>query len=128
MNALAWSLLLSALIAVEHPRTPQQAEAAFQREGAVGVLQIRQCCLDDINRIYAEDHLTLADCQSEVVSRWVAVQYLTYWGKHYQKATGKEPTAEVLARCWNGGPNGWQKQATVDYWHKVEKAMKETTR
>jgi hypothetical protein len=30
---------------------------------------------------------------------------------------------ELMARKWNGGPKGHQKNATKKYWRKVEKRM-----
>lgn len=114
-----WAILLSALIAVESPKNPQQAEAAIRREGAYGILQIRQICLDDV--IMASGiEVTLEECaRSETTSRWVCVEYLKKWGKHYYRTTGEKPTYEVLARIWNGGPRGWQKSATEKYWERI---------
>ena len=31
--------------------------------------------------------------------------------------------AEEIARCWNGGPRGMNKEATVYYWEKVQKEI-----
>jgi len=125
MSAELWSVLLMALIAVESPKTQAQAEAAIRREGAYGKLQIRQICLDDVNGWGLLDReITLEQCQkSEAVSRWVAVRYMTYWGKQYEKKTGFKPTFETYARIWNGGPNGWQKQSADKYWTKVRSKL-----
>ena len=51
---------------------------------------------------------------------------LTYWrhyGEQYRRTTGKTPTAEVLARIHNGGPDGWKNPATHKYWQKVKAVM-----
>ena len=32
-----------------------------------------------------------------------------------------ESSNEVIARNWNGGPNGYKKQSTEHYWQKVQK-------
>ena len=32
-------------------------------------------------------------------------------------------TAEEIARCWNGGPRGMNKEATSYYWEKVKEEM-----
>jgi len=127
MNPATVIALLSALIAVESPRTTAQARAAIAREGAYGCLQIRQCCLDDVSRVTGKT-VTLKQCgASEGVSLWVCVQYLRYWGAHYRKQTGKEPTPEVLARIWNSGPQGWRRESTEGYWKKVKVVLEKAS-
>ena len=53
----------------------------------------------------------------------VCQKYLTHYGKHYTKNSGKEPTYEVLARIWNGGPNGWRRSSTDEYWKGVQRFL-----
>jgi len=116
---------------VEAPKSWEAAQAAIDREGAYGSLQIRQLALDDVNthssvsmrQRWGKDALTLEDCLDQSVSMWVCREYLTYWGNHYTKTTGKEPTYEVMSRMWNGGPQGWQRPSTDRYWSKVEKEI-----
>ena len=36
---------------------------------------------------------------------------------------GHEPTDEDIARIHNGGPDGYKRKATDDYWKKVEKHL-----
>jgi hypothetical protein len=31
---------------------------------------------------------------------------------------------EAVARTWNGGPNGPRREATANYWNKVQEEMK----
>ena len=127
-----WVILITSLMLVEAPTNRQAAQAAIDREGAYGVLQIRQLALDDVNNHSAgsmrhkcgKDVLTLEDCLDQDVSAWVCREYLTYWGKYYTKTTGKEPTYEVMARMWNGGPMGWQRSSTDRYWSKVEQSIR----
>jgi len=45
-----WPAFLAALEAVEAPHTERQAAAAVQREGAYGILQIRQSIMEDVFR------------------------------------------------------------------------------
>ena len=128
-----WVILTTILMAVEAPRTPVAAQAAIDREGAYGILQIRRLALADVNnhsavsmqQLWGKDALTLEDCLDDSVSMWVCREYLTYWGKHYTKTTGKEPTYEVMARMWNGGPRGWQRSSTDKYWSKVEQEIRD---
>ena len=57
-------------------------------------------------------------------SRAICKAYLTRYGRHYKKVTGRAPTLETLARTWNGGPYGWRKKSTLPYWRKVQRARK----
>ena len=100
--------ILSAMTAVEAPRSQAAADAAIAREGAYGLLQIRQACLTDVNE-YAGTSYTLQDvaaCPS--TSRWVAINYF----KRYNARS-----AEDAARLWNGGPS---RRYTDGYWAKVQ--------
>ena len=36
----------------------------------------------------------------------------------------KDDSNEIISRCWNGGPNGWKRKATLHYLKKVQKALK----
>lgn len=108
--------LLAALIAIESGGNPS---AIGDGGRAVGVLQIHAAVVEDCNRILAmrgEAHrYTLADRYSPAHSRAMAIVYL----RHYCP----NGTAEQMARTWNGGPQGAQKQATVAYWSKVKKEI-----
>lgn len=57
-------------------------------------------------------------------SKSMAIIYLTYWGEKYRLRYGKEPTAEVYARMWNGGPKGYLKRETKKYWYRVRSHLK----
>ena len=35
----------------------------------------------------------------------------------------KNSDAEVIARNWNGGPNGYKTSRTVKYWNKVKQQL-----
>lgn len=71
---------------------------------------------------------TMHDVYDYHVSKDIAVLYLSYWGEEYQRTQHKKPSFEVLARIWNGGPNGWKKHSTVKYWKKVSAEMKKRKR
>jgi hypothetical protein len=124
-----WDILLAALIAVESGGDP----TAIGDEGkALGILQIHKCVVDDVNKTYNttfrhewlrsnSDGTTTLD--AIVFSKQVCVKYLAYWGARYEGETGQEPTYEVYARIWNGGPRGYAKSSTVAYWKKVEREI-----
>jgi hypothetical protein len=56
-------------------------------------------------------------------SREIAELYLMYWGDVYRKKTGRPPDYEAFARIWNGGPDGWKKRLTLNYWKKVRRGI-----
>ena len=96
--------------------------------GELGILQIRQCVIDDVNRIYKTKYV-LADAKNDAKAKDICRKYLTHWGSHYQRKTGKVATNEVLSKIWNGGPNGWRKKTTYvitnldKYWKKVQQEL-----
>jgi hypothetical protein len=111
MDAMTWILVLNAMCIVESNNDP---DAYNEAEGAVGVLQIRQCYLDDVNE-YADTSWTLQDCRNVTVSRWVVRTY----AKRY-----KLTTPEAVARGHNSGPNWRNKKHLTDaYWAKVRRQM-----
>lgn len=115
VNEFDWILFLKALEVIEAPKTAAQKKASIDREGAYGMLQIRQPCLDDVNARYGTS-VTLEQVQhNRGISRWVCVHYL----RMYNADTGYERAA----RTWNGGPRGPFKQATEPYWHRVKSEL-----
>jgi len=91
------------------------------------VYQISVAYIADVNRITKNRYLF---AEHERYVRWIAesmmAEYWKYYGERYARATGKQPTAEVLARIHNGGPDGWRKEATLAYWRKVEARIEES--
>jgi hypothetical protein len=84
-------------------------------EDAVGVLQIRKTMVDDVNRILKRQK---KDYRFTYDDRWCrnkSIQMFDIYVMHYGLST-----AEEVARCWNGGPRGMDKEATVYYWNKVQ--------
>ena len=107
--------LLSSIMYVE---SSYNDSAYNLREDAVGCLQIRQCMVDDVNRILKrKGHYKTYSYQD----RWNRLKsidmfniYCDYYGLD---------SAEEVARCWNGGPRGINNPATVGYWNKVKNRM-----
>ena len=112
-------LLIAALIQVE---SGGDVLALGDGGRSVGWLQISAGVVEDVNRVYGRD-FTMMDRYDPDRSADICRLYLHHWGNHYEKTTGKAATVEVLARIWNGGPRGWEKQSTAMYWNKVRKAM-----
>jgi hypothetical protein len=114
--------LIQALIAVESGGNDHAIGDRHLNNKAYGPLQIRQPCVDDVNRIWrtnyrAEDMLGNRQLSISVCKAYIAL-YAT------EKRLGRQPTAEDMARIWNGGPNGWKKSSTLSYWEKVRKYIK----
>lgn len=113
------AILLQALAVVESAENP----SAIGDEGcAIGILQITESCVNDVNRVYDTDYKHM-DAFNPALSEEIATAYLLYWGQNYRVTTGKEPTMEVLARIWNGGPTGYNNPNTKPYWDKVKREL-----
>ncbi len=88
--------------------------------GELGPMQITEQYVDDINRIanFSGERFKYADRQEMDYCRTMS---LVYWD-HYAttERLGHEPTIQDLARIHNGGPNGWKRASTLDYWRKVK--------
>jgi len=106
------TFLLSALIMVES-RDNDSAHAVG--EDAVGCLQIRKTMVDDVNRILARQGKNYTFTYEDRWSRQKSIMMFEIYCDHYNLT---EP--EEIARCWNGGPRGMNKDATVYYWNKVQ--------
>ena len=122
-----WVLLLAVLIQVESGGDINAVGDTHMQNKAYGILQVRQPCLTDVNRIADTDFTMREVRNSESLSRWVAVIYIRHYGKRYERITGNQLTLEVGARIWNGGPNGWRKDSTDPYWRKVQNEIRRHT-
>ena len=112
--------LISTLIQVE---SNGNNEAIGDNGKAYGCLQIWSIVVRDVNRVYHTKY-THKQMFDRYTSCEVTELYLMYWGKHYEKKTGKKATNEILARIHNGGPQGYKKEATKKYWKKVLDILK----
>ena len=106
------SFLLSALMMVES-RNNDSAHAVG--EDAVGCLQIRKTMVDDVNRILKRNGQNYVFKYDDRWSRQKSIMMFEIYCNHYNL---RHP--EEIARCWNGGPRGMDKEATVYYWNKVQ--------
>ena len=104
--------VLNAIIQVESGGNPK---AHAKGEDAVGILQIRKCMVDDINRILKRKGILKSYSYADRWSEEKSIEMFDIFWDYY----GLE-TAEEMARCWNGGPRGIDKPATEYYWNKVE--------
>ena len=124
---MSWSLLLTAIMAVETGGCVNPLEAVGDDGRSVGCLQIQEAVIEDVNRVY-DTSFESKDRLSQGASFRIAQLYLSHWGKVYERKTGKKATVEVLARIWNGGPNAYKKTGKVksnldEYWSKVKREL-----
>lgn len=84
-------------------------------EDAVGCLQIRQCMVEDVNRILKRMGSSHTYSMDDRWDRAKSIEMFTIYCNHYELSE-----AEEIARCWNGGPRGISNPATVGYWNKVK--------
>lgn len=113
--------ILSAIWAVEHPHTEQQAREAFIREGALGPFQIHKEVVEDVNKLILKvDKYRHVDCKDSVKSAEILVLYHGYYTPsfdHYK-----------VAMTHNGGPTWYkatpaQAKKLQNYWRKVNKHL-----
>jgi len=117
--------LWQAIVAVE---SRGDVHAYNEHDGATGIAQIRSVCLEDANRIAGlrglDERFAATDRTNPQAARRIWNLYLDFYGKQYEKQTGRKPTDEVFARIWNGGPTGWRKTSTLPYWDRVSEALR----
>jgi hypothetical protein len=112
INSIENDELVNAIINVE---SSNNDSAYCASEDAVGCLQIRRTMVDDVNRILKRQG---KDIRFTYEDRWLrnkSIQMFDIYCNYYGLTT-----AEEIARCWNGGPRGMNKDATVYYWNKVQ--------
>jgi len=107
---------MNAISIVESGNDPS---AVNPEEMAIGLLQIRQIYVDDVNRI-AKTNYKHDDAFNPKKSEEMFLIYARYWGKRAGRLQGRPVTLEDIARCHNGGPNGFRKESTDLYWERVE--------
>jgi len=107
--------LLSAIMFVE---SSYNDSAYVASEDAVGCLQIRKCMVKDVNRILRRQKLDLKFTYNDRWSRVKSIKMFDVYCKHYGLTT-----AEEIARCWNGGPQGMSNEMTAKYWVKVKNKL-----
>ena len=87
---------------------------------SVGVLQIRPIMVREVNRILAILGENKRYKNKDRYSRQKSIEMFIIWRDFHHK----NDSDEIIARCWNGGPNGYKRKSTLRYWKKVKKALK----
>ena len=103
-------------------RSHGDANAYNEAEDAAGIAQIRPIYVRDVNRILklqgSDKRYTLEDRYSPVKSR----EMFEIYCRHYYNpaATGPQTWQESWVRMHNGGPRGFNKESTLEYWVRVD--------
>jgi len=114
--------LIDALIFIESSGRENAIGDTNLRTPSVGVLQIRQSLVKDVNRIQKRNKRTLRYTYDDRFSREKSIEMFMIWHNHYHTNSD----FEKIARCWNGGPRGMNKTTTMNYWYKVDKRMEKS--
>lgn len=109
--------LISALIAVESNGNDY---AVGDNGRSAGCLQINKCVVDDVNRVCGTAY-SYADRFNREKSKEIFRHYMGIYAT--SKRLKRTVTNEDRARIWNGGPNGYVKAATKQYWRRVKNRM-----
>lgn len=83
-----------------------------------GPLQISEAYFRDAIEFNPHlQHYTWMDCSSLEVSVEIT---LAYWDRYAtEKRLGRQPTFEDRARIHVGGPNGYKRSSSLDYWGRI---------
>lgn len=95
------------------------------RENAAGCLQIRPICVREVNRVLSNNDVDLEYTLSDRWDREKSIEMLEILAEQidYDEDATFMEFAELVARKWNGGPNGHRMQGTLGYWKKVKSHM-----
>lgn len=107
--------LWEAIIMVESRKNPI---AYNEDEKAAGIGQIRPIVISDLRRI-GYTNWSNKDRWCPKNSKHIFNKYTSYW---ISKMNLKD-TYENRARIWNGGPRGFKKKSTREYWFKVKQYL-----
>jgi len=101
---------------------------AKSRDGSVGIIQIKPVMVKEVNRICKiqgmKKRFTLSDRKNPHKSAEMFWIYQGFYNPDLNLDSLSKEDMAILARKWNGGPNGDRKRATKKYWRKVSKRLK----
>jgi hypothetical protein len=89
---------------------------------AIGRYQIHDICVkgSGLKDLLNYQHKDMADSIKAEHVFWATMGVHCYT---YAQKYGSYPSYEELARMWNGGPNGYQMEATLGYLKKFKQAL-----
>lgn len=117
------SSLVYALIYVESRGNDSCVGDRHLIRPSIGCLQIRPIMVREVNRILKYQESTLRFKNKDRWSRKKSIQMFYIW-KDFHHTNSSD---EKIARNWNGGPKGYKRKRTLQYWEKVQKELKHET-
>lgn len=112
LSALVWAIMMT-------ESGGREGIQAGDGGKAVGLYQLHQIAVDDVNKAYG-NHYTPEDRKDPEKAKEIVERYLILNGSRFKRKYGKGPTIEEMARMYNGGPRGHLKESTLEYWKKVK--------
>lgn len=111
--------LVNALIYVESRGIDNAIGDKHLGKPSIGVLQIRPIMVQEVNRILKRIKSKTRYNLKDRFSRIKSIEMFMIWKNYHHKFSNYEK----IARCWNGGPNGWKIPQTKKYWVKVKQQL-----
>ncbi len=108
--------LVKALIQIE---SSGRDHAHNISEDVVGCLQIRPIMVREVNRILRKQGGTFRFKLEDRWDRDKSLEIFHVWREYHHPNS----TDEIIARNWNGGPKGYKKESTLQYWIKVKNRL-----
>lgn len=100
---------------------------ARSKDGSLGIVQILPVMVKEVNRICKMKGInktfTLQDRLNPEKSEQMFWIFQNFYNPNINWETITMSDMEIIARKWNGGPNGHKKGATKHYWNKVSKMV-----
>lgn len=108
--------LLQSIILVESNGDSSAVGDKHMKTPSIGLLQIREVMVDEINRILIKRGEKLRYLYGDRWSATKSIEMYYIWKDFHHE----ESNPEVIARNWNGGTYGYRNQSTIKYWAKVK--------
>lgn len=108
--------LLEALIQVESRGNENAVGDKHLSRPSVGILQLRPIMVREVNRILKKHKVQKKYALDDRYNREKSIEMFYIWQSFHHL----NDSDEVIARCWNGGPRGWKRKSTLQYWNKVQ--------
>ena len=106
--------LIKLIRAISVQESSLNPKAINKKENAVGLLQIRPIMLKEVNRI---SKIKYKDSDRFDPKKSIEMFFII---KNYYH---KNNNLEHIARCWNYGTNGHEKESTIKYWKSIKKYL-----
>tara|TARA_R110000796_G_scaffold201652_1_gene317855 strand:+ start:1301 stop:1780 length:480 start_codon:yes stop_codon:yes gene_type:complete len=111
--------LLQSIILVESNGDSSAVGDKHMKTPSIGLLQIREVMVDEINRILKKQRSKVRYVYSDRWSATKSIEMYYIWKEFHHN----DSDSEIIARNWNGGTYGYKKKSTIKYWTKVKSKL-----